>query len=391
MPERPGHCFPLNCRKYWKTSGPRLGFWTLIAPTDYLCKKCNCWSCQNASDQLTLNSAIKVPGPPGPTAVEPFQNLKRLGFRLPVNWVLSRIETNFTFASTLTRTKQNFNQQYLPHWHTRYLLNNSCSGLLVWKERWDSGFDIYTAEEIDIFTPHRDTVKFVQFLTNPFVLPARLCGAAAGNCDHRYIGKVCSLLLVRADYIERRPRARPTGHQELELLKLLRTLNRHGNTGTTQRLARRRTHGTYFSLLIDRAISVARGPASSTNEPTSRESGPGHPVSFDACFRRCLPADGARKDFLDDGPWLRNVTWLRHKSRPGAGRSLRMFCCCLSLRPFPWSLPGAWTQFQHTTWNLITPVKDSVTWVRVRAGRSTDIWIEDPAAGPCRAGGELWH
>ena len=38
--------------------------------------------------------------------------------------------------------------------------------------------------------------------TNPLVLPARLSGAAAptvGNRTHRYIGKVCCLLLVRAD------------------------------------------------------------------------------------------------------------------------------------------------------------------------------------------------
>ena len=41
--------------------------------------------------------------------------------------------------------------------------------------------------------------------TNPLVLPARLCGAAAGNRAHRYIGKVCCLLLVRADYIGRSP------------------------------------------------------------------------------------------------------------------------------------------------------------------------------------------
>ena len=47
--------------------------------------------------------------------------------------------------------------------------------------------------------------------TNPLVLPARLCGAAAGNRAHCYIGKVCSLLLVRADYIRPRPRARPRG------------------------------------------------------------------------------------------------------------------------------------------------------------------------------------
>ena len=47
-----------------------------------------------------------------------------------------------------------------------------------------------------------------------------LCGAAAGNSSHRYIGKVCSLLLVRADYIRPRPRARPRGHGEW--LKLLR-------------------------------------------------------------------------------------------------------------------------------------------------------------------------
>ena len=47
--------------------------------------------------------------------------------------------------------------------------------------------------------------------TFPLVLPARLCGAAAGNRAHRYIGKifffgkVCCLSLVRADYIWRAP------------------------------------------------------------------------------------------------------------------------------------------------------------------------------------------
>ena len=37
--------------------------------------------------------------------------------------------------------------------------------------------------------------------TNPLVLPALLCcrgAAAAGTCAHRYIGKVCCLLLVQA-------------------------------------------------------------------------------------------------------------------------------------------------------------------------------------------------
>ena len=38
--------------------------------------------------------------------------------------------------------------------------------------------------------------------------------AAAGNHAHCYIGKVCCLLLVRADYIRPRPRARRRGHGE---------------------------------------------------------------------------------------------------------------------------------------------------------------------------------
>ena len=58
--------------------------------------------------------------------------------------------------------------------------------------------------------------------TNPLVLPTLLCGAAAGDCAHRYIGKACCLLLVRADYIRPRPLARPRGHWES--LKLLRWL-----------------------------------------------------------------------------------------------------------------------------------------------------------------------
>ena len=51
--------------------------------------------------------------------------------------------------------------------------------------------------------------------TNPlfkfYGTSARLSGAAAGNCAHRYIGKVCCVLLVLADYIGPRPRARPSG------------------------------------------------------------------------------------------------------------------------------------------------------------------------------------
>ena len=47
--------------------------------------------------------------------------------------------------------------------------------------------------------------------TNPLVLPARLSGAAAGNFAHRYIGKVCCLLLVRAEYIGRTPGRCPEG------------------------------------------------------------------------------------------------------------------------------------------------------------------------------------
>ena len=43
------------------------------------------------------------------------------------------------------------------------------------------------------------------------VLPARLCGAAAGNRSHRYIGKVCCLLLVRAEYMGRAPGRGPEG------------------------------------------------------------------------------------------------------------------------------------------------------------------------------------
>ena len=54
---------------------------------------------------------------------------------------------------------------------------------------------------------------------NPLVLPARLSGAAAGNCAQRNIGKACCLLLVQADYIGPLPRARPRGHGDL--LKLL--------------------------------------------------------------------------------------------------------------------------------------------------------------------------
>ena len=65
----------------------------------------------------------------------------------------------------------------------------------------------------------------------PLVLPARLSDAAAGNCAHRFIGKVHCLLLVKADYIEPRPWARLRGHGEL--LKLLRPLiSESAATGT---------------------------------------------------------------------------------------------------------------------------------------------------------------
>ena len=43
------------------------------------------------------------------------------------------------------------------------------------------------------------------------VLPARLCAAAAGNYAHCYIGKICCLLLVRAEYIGRAPGRGPEG------------------------------------------------------------------------------------------------------------------------------------------------------------------------------------
>ena len=46
--------------------------------------------------------------------------------------------------------------------------------------------------------------------TNPLGLPALLNGAAAGIYAFRYIGKVCCLLLVQADYIRQRPLARVT-------------------------------------------------------------------------------------------------------------------------------------------------------------------------------------
>ena len=49
------------------------------------------------------------------------------------------------------------------------------------------------------------SVKFEQ------VLPAPLCGAAAGNHAHCCIGKVCCLLLVRANYIGRAPGRGPEG------------------------------------------------------------------------------------------------------------------------------------------------------------------------------------
>ena len=45
----------------------------------------------------------------------------------------------------------------------------------------------------------------------PLVLATRLCGAAAGNHAHRYIGKVCCLLLMRAEYIGRAPGRGPEG------------------------------------------------------------------------------------------------------------------------------------------------------------------------------------
>ena len=43
------------------------------------------------------------------------------------------------------------------------------------------------------------SARNLKIWTNSLVLPARLIGAAAENCAHRYIGKVCCLSLVRAD------------------------------------------------------------------------------------------------------------------------------------------------------------------------------------------------
>ena len=54
---------------------------------------------------------------------------------------------------------------------------------------------------------YKAAVKF----DHPLVLPARLCGAAEGNHAHCYIRKVCSLLLVRAEYIGRAPGRGPEG------------------------------------------------------------------------------------------------------------------------------------------------------------------------------------
>ena len=146
--------------------------------------------------------------------------------------------------------------------------NNSCSGLLVCKQRRDSGFDIYTAEEIDVFTPYRDTINFFQILTNPVVTcaavrfyprgcAAPLRGIATIATLEKFVLYCSSELIISIRAPGRGPEG--TGPNLLNL-KLSRTPNR--NTGKTQRLVRRRTHGTYFSLLMAHAISVPRGPAS---------------------------------------------------------------------------------------------------------------------------------
>ena len=74
------------------------------------------------------------------------------------------------------------------------------------------------------------TVSERKIWTNPLVLPARLCGAAAGNHGHCYNGKVCCLLLVRADYI--RPRGpEGTGNCSSCYGQLVSTTVRTGGAG----------------------------------------------------------------------------------------------------------------------------------------------------------------
>ena len=87
-------------------------------------------------------------------------------------------------------------------------------------------------------------------MNKSLVPPARLCGAAAGNFALRYIGKVCCLLLVRADYIRPRPRALPNGargiaqavtrHRPISKLKLkVESQTRGGGRTETKGRSRR--------------------------------------------------------------------------------------------------------------------------------------------------------
>ena len=87
-------------------------------------------------------------------------------------------------------------------------------------------------------------------MNKSLVPPARLCGAAAGNFALRYIGKVCYLLLVRADYIRPRPRALPNGargiaqavtrHRPISKLKLkVESQTRGGGRTETKGRSRR--------------------------------------------------------------------------------------------------------------------------------------------------------
>ena len=109
--------------------------------------------------------------------------------------------------------------------------------------------DISTVLYIILHGQRWASVSELKIWTHPLVLPARLCGAAAGNCAHRYIGKVCWLLLVReltppgAAQKAREIAQAVTRHRPISKLKLKVGSQTHGWGPTEMKGRSRRFRG----------------------------------------------------------------------------------------------------------------------------------------------------
>ena len=100
-----------------------------------------------------------------------------------------------------------------------------------------------------------------------FVLPARRCGAAAGNHAHCYIGKVCCLLLVRADY-----QAAPPGAAQ-KARGIAQALTRHRPISRLKLKVESRTRGGGRTKVASEAVDVAERIAPRLCDPKALSSG----------------------------------------------------------------------------------------------------------------------